>query len=184
VLGFLAFVAVVSPHNPFHGGVQLREVPSTGIVSERGWYFDHLTLLANLRQPKYQSYGWWREGQALRKSENRVAVHTNVGLFGFAAGPDRHVVDMAGLTDPLLARIRFEYRSDWRSGHFGRPIPAGYLETLRSGRNVIKDPELRALYDRLRLVVRGPIGSWSRLAAIPWFIFVRHERPPAAGSRG
>ena len=86
---------------------------------------------------------------------------------------------MAGLTDPLLARIRFEYRSDWRPGHLGRPIPAGYLETLRTGRNVIQDPQLRALYDRLRLVVRGPLWSWARLSAIPGFIVAHYDgRPP------
>ena len=44
-----------------------------------------------------------------------VAARPNIGLLGYAAGPDVHVVDRLGLGDALAARLRVESRG--RPGH-------------------------------------------------------------------
>lgn len=162
-VGTLAFL---SPYNPFRDGIRPKDLPASGIVSEREWFMEQTGLVVNLRRPEYRNHSWWIEGKKARDGADPIAVHANAGLFGYAAGPERHVVDLAGLTDPLLSRIRFVYIPHWRPGHLGRQIPAGYLETLRTGNNVIEDPHLRAYYTELRQVVRGPVWSLPRFRKI------------------
>jgi arabinofuranosyltransferase len=82
------------------------------------------------------------------------------------------------LTDPFLARlpacnaIRPAY---WVPGHFYRHIPGGYLESVRDGNNQLHDERLRAYYDVIRLLTRGPIFSERRLAAIIGVALHRYE---------
>jgi len=45
-------------------------------------------------------------------------------------------------------------------------LPAGYLETLRSGENRLEDPDLARLWDDLALVTRGPLWTAERWRAI------------------
>ncbi|NLE89305.1 MAG: hypothetical protein GX607_23210 [Myxococcales bacterium] len=160
-----ALVILASPYDPFGPGGP-RTIPPTGIVSERDYYRPELGLLPNLRVRAYRSHGFWRDGVAFRQGDRRVVVHDNAGLTAYAAGPTRHLVDTAGLTDPLLARLPPPYRRDWRIGHMSRPLPAGYRETLETGENRLEDPRLRELYGRLQLVTRGSLLSWERLRAI------------------
>ncbi len=108
-----------------------------------------------------------------------VVIRGAIGFVGFYLGPSIHVVDYNALADPLLARLPMT-RPDpvlahylphaaakgWRAGHFFRALPAGYLSSLHSGENRIEDPALRAFYERVRLVSRGPLFSAERLAAI------------------
>jgi arabinofuranosyltransferase len=90
----------------------------------------------------------------------------SVGLFGFYAGPEVHVIDPLALGDPLLARLPAEYDPNWFPGHFTRTIPTGYYETLATGRNLIEDRDLATYYEKLALVTRGPLFDRRRLAEI------------------
>jgi arabinofuranosyltransferase len=72
----------------------------------------------------------------------RVFSHDAVGMVGLYTGPDRHIVDVLGLCDPLLARL--PATRPWRIGHYNRDAPAGYLESLAEDRNLIEDPALRS----------------------------------------
>lgn len=161
----IVVVAILSPYDPFAAGGP-RTIPATGIVSERDFYRPELGILRNLRTRAYQTHGFWQDGLAFRRGDRRVVVHDNAGLTAYAAGPDRHLIDGAGLTDPLLARVPFPYRRDWRVGHYERPLPTGYRETLETGQNRIEDPHYRELYERIRLVTRGPLLSRERWRAI------------------
>jgi arabinofuranosyltransferase len=69
---------------------------------------------------------------------------------------------------------------DWRVGHFERRIPAGYVQTLMSGRNVIADPRTHAYYDVIRTVTRAPLSAPGRLAAIVDLNLGRVEKPDMA----
>jgi arabinofuranosyltransferase len=91
------------------------------------------------------------------------------GMYGYFAGPTIHVVDEWALGDPLLARLPAARNLHWRIGHFTRAIPDGYLETLRTGRNQLRDPELAAYWDRLSTVVRAPVFAVSRWKALVGF---------------
>ena len=53
-----------------------------------------------------------------------------------------------------------------RIGHLERYIPDGYLETLLTGENMLKDENIAAYYDKIRLITRGPLFTRERWKAI------------------
>jgi arabinofuranosyltransferase len=109
----------------------------------------------------------------------KVAAKGSIGFLGFYLGPEVHVVDLYALADPLLARLP-AMRPDptlartlpqlaekgWRVGHYLRQLPDGYLESLATGRQCIRDPDLARYYEELRLIVSGPLLDPGRLRAI------------------
>ena len=113
----------------------------------------------------------------MRAAGQRVATRDMVGMFGYAAGPDLHVVDLFGLGDPLLARL--PAMAPWRIGHFQRALPAGYIDTLRTGTNRIEEPALARYYADLQTITRGALFSRDRWRAIVAMNLGR-ERPPVA----
>ena len=139
---------------------------ANGIVDERGLYF--------------QDNGWLgREGfrsgigmesallarVAKAKTNNPRAIsHDRVGMVGYLMGPDRYIVDVFALNDPLLARLPTTV--PWRIGHFARELPDGYFESVVENRNLIADPKIASLYEVIRIVTRGPIWSATRWRAI------------------
>ncbi|HVV51453.1 MAG TPA: hypothetical protein VHO06_17415 [Polyangia bacterium] len=142
-------------------------VPRSGVVDERECYVEQTGLVANIREEKWRTHGYLRDFEEhVGRSPEHVVVHDLVGLASYANSAEKHVVERFALTEPLLARIRIAPGPGWRIGHFFREIPAGYLETLRSGQNTIADPCLHALYDELSPVIHGPLWKWSRLAHI------------------
>jgi len=135
-----------------------------GVADERNFYFQTTGLI---RRYAMLTPPWPAQAALARQmvqAGQRVATRDQVGIFGFAAGPDLHVVDWLALGDPLLARL--PCMRGWTIGHFRREIPAGYIDTLRSGELRIQDPGLREFYSDLILVTRGPLVSAARLRAI------------------
>ncbi|HSQ38900.1 MAG TPA: hypothetical protein VLM78_01970 [Anaerolineales bacterium] len=140
----------------------------TGINDERAYYYP-ISGLLNYRPGRdvpFSGEGWVEHGKALRESGKSVVDEKNVGFIGYFAGPDVHIVDLYALCDPLLARRPASSPEKWRIGHFERAVPDGYLVTLRTGVNQIRDPNLAAYYDQLTLITRGPLFSRARLIAI------------------
>jgi arabinofuranosyltransferase len=166
--GIVAFVAVLSPYRPFREGPADRNIPASGIVSEREFYRTELGLGVNLRHRTYKDHGLYKDGLRFRKEAERVVFHPNAGLTAYAAGPHRHLVDAVGLADPFVARMPRKKEGDWRIGHYGREIPKGYLPTLKSGTLQLEERRHRELFQRLALITRGPIFSWKRFEAIVW----------------
>jgi arabinofuranosyltransferase len=102
-----------------------------------------------------------------------------MGFVGYFAGPDVHLVDPMGLTDPLLARLPIWFEGhvltpqkaippelEWRIGHFVRPLPEGYLETLETGENRLASKALASYWDELARITRGELWSGERLSTI------------------
>lgn len=147
-------------------GDRINYIGKYGICDERAFYYHGTGLL------RAASHGWLPThsrvglGRSAHESCERVVVNQSVGMYGFYAGRDVHVVDQMGLGDPLLARLKPELPEDWRIGHLQRAIPEGYVETLRTGRNCLADPNLAEYYDKLELVTRGPLFDPQRLRAI------------------
>jgi arabinofuranosyltransferase len=71
-------------------------------------------------------------------------------------------VDPLAITDPLLARLPTTSRLPFMPGHLLRPLPEGYLESLARGENRIRDPEIAAYYESLRIVTQGPLFTRRR----------------------
>jgi arabinofuranosyltransferase len=136
------------------------------VVNERVCYQEHTALVFNLRGTLYKTHPYYEDGVKLRRDGTKVATKGAAGMTGFASGPGFHLVNEYALTDPLLARIQHQSGKGWRIGHFYRHLPAGYLETLERGTNVIEDPCIQEFYDHLRLVTRGPVFSGKRLATV------------------
>ncbi len=155
--------SALSPWSPLRSGPDyVRAPPSDGVVDERGYYWKGTGWLAEGARDR-PTHDFYVDGIAARGQP--IAIKSVIGLYGFAAGPDHHVVDRLGLADPLLARLPLEPGLDWRIGHFRRAIPDGHVESVRA-ENTIVDPEIAALYDRVRLVTRGPLWSGERWRAI------------------
>jgi arabinofuranosyltransferase len=142
-------------------------VDAHGIGDERAFYYQGTGLLrADGAFEAPDDHPWASMGRHLRTIGTRLALRQNIGLHGYYAGPSVHVVDMLALGDPLLARLHMAPGTPWRIGEFLRPIPCGYIQTIQTGRNRIRDPGVAEYYDRLSVVTRGHLLDSRRLAEI------------------
>jgi arabinofuranosyltransferase len=165
----LALYAAVLPHGPVRTFVSYRRqvIDEDGIADEKGHYHFRSSLpIALFRRPRpFPSHRFAEEGLAFRDRPEPVAVECNVGYFGYYAGPAKFVIDVCGLTDPLLARL--PARPDFRIGHFERAVPEGYAEAAVSGdAGRLADPGLRAFYAQLLEVTRAEVWSIGRLRTV------------------
>lgn len=161
-----AFVALALPFSPFHRDPADKPTfTSHKILDERAFYVSDFGLAENLRYKQWQK-GLFADGRAVRRHGERVVVFNNVGTYAFGAGPSVHVIDELALTDPLLARMPFEYDDGWRPGHLVRKLPDGYEDSVASGENLIKDACIHDYYDKLHRIVSGPLFTAERFAAI------------------
>ncbi len=148
-----------------------------GVADERAYYFNGIgvndmgvsgTGILNFqRSGLWPNWPWGALGVQVRQSHQRVVMGYGIGFFGFEAGPHVHIVDAFALADPLLARLPAQ--PGWRIGHFMRAVPVGYLDTLRSGKNVIRNRNLALYYSKLQSVTRGPLFDLGRLVEIVKF---------------
>jgi arabinofuranosyltransferase len=132
-----------------------RPEEAHGIADERAFYSGRNSYMGFDR----------RWPIALWRSQPSPHEHFEIGFSSYATGLDAIVLDRFALADPLLARLPAE--DDWkRVGHYRRAVPAGYVESLRSGENRLVNPMVHRLYDDLRLLTQGPLFAADRLGAI------------------
>jgi arabinofuranosyltransferase len=143
-----------------------------GIDDERAYYYPYTGLLRwapgrnMLDEEEIAKYG-------RRVPPGGVAVLVAVGMSAWTAPRDAIIVDQLGITDPLTARLPFV--GDWRPGHFNRGVPAGYVESLKQKKNVIADPAIAKLYDRIMKVVTGPLFTKERWGTM-WGFWTERRR--------
>ena len=77
------------------------------------------------------------------------------GRNSFYSSSNSYNTDRIGLVDPLLARLPTIDPDEWRPGHAKKNYPKGYLNSLRSGENRIKNTAIRNLYDDILLATRS-----------------------------
>ncbi len=170
-----ALVLVLGLNAP-HGVLDFRDptlrlppeehVDRYGISDERLNYAPFTGLLQSTRQVRLPTHVWAFQGVRDAGKGRTLITKFAVGFYGFHAGPQVTVVDQLALADPLLARLPAARDLEWRVGHYVRALPDGYLRSLETGENRIKDPDLARYYDAIRLITRGPLLSRARLAAI------------------
>jgi arabinofuranosyltransferase len=160
-IGVVRLSQPVEPTSPYTEA-EIQE--AHGIVDERRHYLEATGLLTARRGAPLPQHEAVERAREFRESGRRVQAEGAVGIIGYAAGPGIHIVDLNGLGDPLLARL--PSMLPWRPGHFTRRRPAGYQQTLETGRNRIQNPGLAAYYDRLALIVRGPVFGAARLLTV------------------
>lgn len=152
-----------------------------GIADERAYWYRCAGWLSDRREPGPTHCGALGRIERLARTGERFLEAGGVGFVGFHAGPGIRVFDTMGVADPLLARLPSPSVAGWRPGHFAKAIPAGYVETLRSGVPSIEDGNLAAYHAALAEIVSGPLRSASRFRAI-WRInsgALDHLLPPA-----
>ena len=113
-------------------------------------------------QPAVNAVPWEDIGNALKLSGKQVNVTETIGIMGFFAGPDIHIVDQLALADAFLARLPPDPEQPKRVGHVRRIIPDGYVKTLETGTNKLEDPDLALYYEKLTLVIRGELYEKQR----------------------
>ncbi|HKP60030.1 MAG TPA: hypothetical protein VJV78_25070 [Polyangiales bacterium] len=154
------------------------------IMDERRFYFPETGLLTSDRLRDMPGGRFHRGGLQLRGKRGVVVVQ--LGMRSFIAGPEAALIDPFALADPFLARLPAfepEPRSEWKAGHVKRPIPEGYVETIESGQNHLRDPKLARLYDEMQLITSGPLWSLSRFGAI-WRLNTGQLKKLARGAQG
>lgn len=153
------------------------------VVDERAFWSATNNLGSQGRAKGYQDNPASQAGAAAKLSaqgqpagQRLVISDKSVGMLGYFAGPEVVVLDPAGLTDPLIARLPLPTPdSYWRPGHFLRELPVGYDELRRSGDAGQMHPSLAAYEEKLRLITSGPLLSSERLGTIVAFNLGAYE---------
>lgn len=135
-----------------------------GVTDERAIYYRYTGLLTTRRGQPMPNHHRALQGRRSRAEGEQVIELGQIGIFGFYAGPKLHIIDSNALGDAFLARL--PVAPGWRVGHFGRRFPVGYEGSIRRGTNRLEDPELHALYRKIKLVTRGGLFDSERLMAI------------------
>jgi arabinofuranosyltransferase len=108
-----------------------------------------------------------RELRARAEAEGKLYLPQGAnGFTGYYAGPEVYIIHGLAITDGFLARVPPIHNPNWRSGHFMRTIPVGYLEVEAGTQQHLADLVLDAYYQKIRLVTEGPILSAERWQAI------------------
>lgn len=146
-----------------------------GISDERGVYYQASGLLRPSYTPHIIDTNYVIDtpgtasgyGMKLRDSGEPVVVCLNIGFFGWYVGPDKFVVDPLSLGDGFLSRVPVVPGEYAMVGHYNRIVPAGYIETVYYGENMIEDENLAKYYDKLTIIQRSDdLFAWDRLKEI------------------
>ncbi len=164
VTGLVALCLVYSLSNQYSPLLRYWNPPPRGDVR----YYWNSSSLANWTPGRefpfegaFHALDSADECARLRAKTWTVAV-TDGGMRGFCRGPKYHLVNSHSVTDPLIARLPKRLHGVFWPGHVSKGIPAGYVESIRSGENRIADPELARYYAQLKRIVSGPIWSVER----------------------
>lgn len=175
-------VSLLGPSSPLTstGDLPLKSFGASGVADERSYYYSGTGLLRLARRTPFPENTFLSEGRrdrvtAAKRQELFIEQRLNVGFYGFAAGPRVHIVDPLALGDPLLARLPAAYDPNWRVGHYDRVVPAGYQDSIRTGRAALADPKLNEYYGKLRRVIEGPLWTLDRWITIGGFLSGRYD---------
>ncbi|TGK62398.1 hypothetical protein EHQ27_11840 [Leptospira wolffii] len=147
-----------------------RVIGKEGITDERLYYYNLTSLIS--RGASSSLLIPLAEKRQILPPEKRVFVTRNIGFVGFLMGPKYHIVDFYALSDPLLSRI-FGFG---RIGHKIRAIPAGYLDSIESGKNQLSSSDLREYYEGIRVLTQADIFDSRRWDLFWNFQFGRQRR--------
>ncbi len=164
-IGAVALVSATLAGRGFVTPTFLPRTPNPGLVGdERAVWSTSTGLFSSRREAgRFQQPAWqWRD------SERGVIRETVIGARAWDGGPGLQVVDEMALADAFLARVPVgdPRMIGARPGHFIRPIPEGYLESVEDGVNRLVDPRYHARFDDILLITRSPLWSRGRAAAI------------------
>lgn len=170
-LAIVTLIGMTSPHPPLLSGSEFginihRPWDQYEIADERAEYYQRTGLLKVPIGEKFAAEWMVRFLRSTRAEEGNVVKQGTMGFMGFFGGPDMFIVDVFGITDPLLARLPARRDYPQRIGHYWRVAPEGYMETVKTGELQLRDPDLNEYYRVLHLITRGSLFRLDRLSAI------------------
>lgn len=133
-------------------------------MSQHAWMYPFTGWQSTQRTPDFHNMPWGEQGLKARNEKYLAVAKCAVGLYGFNAGPAVYIVDPLAIADGFLARL--PSKKPAYPGHYERAFPDGYVETITSGQNQLRDPALKLLYDKMQLLARAPLFDRARLQAI------------------
>ncbi|WP_183634488.1 hypothetical protein [Niveibacterium umoris] len=139
-------------------------LPTSGIADERAAYSYATGIWVIASNGGVLEHPLASSGRELAQHGAQVIVGCYVGMLGFFAGPEVHIVDVMALTEPFLARL--PGRDNPRVGHFERALPPGYFESLVAGQPQLNSSQLNELWRDVRHVASGDLTDPSRIGAI------------------
>ena len=170
ILSSIVIVAgVMTPFTPLVSAEFFTSEPNVHayrISDDRGYYYHGTGLLNNLDNVEIPHHPWAISGSKARESGASPTLFRVIGMYGFYAGPNIHVIDTYGLGDSLLSKIPIPKNNWWMIGHFPRDLPTGYIDTISSGENMIEDECLAKYYDKLSIITRGNLFDGKRIQEI------------------
>lgn len=200
-------VGIFSPYSPVLSGKSYRQkepiqnlMDSSGIVDERGFYYDATGLLTRTRNNRGVHHIDADRGKLAKDVRQKININGAVGMLGYYAGPGVYVIDYYGLGDPVLSRLpvverdsqflsfyrnlfKAESPYSWRVGHFRRAIPNGYVSTLLTGENQFESQALQEAWDILNPILTDPLFSERRLNALRNIVFEKKFQLLPSGER-
>lgn len=159
------------PHFALHRG---------GIANERGFYYENTGLLVHSKMNStylhinadFYNFPSW-DHASIQAPRRVISLCGGLGFTAIHAGPSVYELDTCALADPFLSHLAAEYNSHWhffhlhwRIGHLIRALPDGYEESVRNNDNEVADQKLKTFYDKVLIIVRGPIFSYERFKTI------------------
>jgi arabinofuranosyltransferase len=133
-------------------------------MSQHAWMYPFTGWQSAQRVADFHNMPWGEQGLKARDEKHAVVAKCAVGLYGFNAGPAVYIVDPLAIADGFLARL--PSKKPAYPGHYERAFPEGYVETITSGKNQLRDPSLKTLYDQTQLLSRASLFDGARLRAI------------------
>ena len=149
-------------------------------MSQHAWMYPFTGWQSTQRLPDFHNMPWAEQGLKAKAGKHDVVAKCAVGLYGFEAGPGVFIVDPLAITDGFLSRL--PSKKPAYPGHYERAFPAGYVETVTSGKNQLTDPALKTLYDQTRLLARAPLFDAARWQAI-WALNTGGDRALATQAK-
>ncbi len=136
-----------------------------GVADERGFYNQRYGLL-NIGLGGYPDVSDW--SPTAGPPAELHSLCGGLGGGGLKSGPDAHILDHCGLSDPLIARLPAQHKGfmDWRVGHFYRRVPEGYEAWLRGEIDALPHAGTQLLHRDVTIATRGPLWDSARIGAI------------------
>ncbi len=135
----------------------------TAIIDDHALH-EHAALREVVRRKDY-TIGRARQFEFHARSHGIVWGAT--GYHGFQNGPMLRTIDNLALSDALLARLPTRDPDRlWGRGHLVRDVPEGYIASVEMAENRIADPSLHAYYDKLLVIITGPLFTLERAKTI------------------
>lgn len=159
-----SFSGGLSYHPLFLSDIDSEQFFAQGITDEKIFYFD---TAWRKHQSTVIPYYLGQEGDEIKVSGEKYVQRSFIGFLGYHAGPGVYINDNLVLSDGLRARLPVTVID--RVGHYERPYPAGYTETILSDfeQNLIEHPDLALYFDKLSaLIYTDDLFSQERLQIV------------------